>query len=346
MIQGRDIVCISSTDWDFNWQGPQELTSRLARRGNRVLLVENTSIRAPTPRVLVSVLSYNSARTTLASLRCLSRQTYPAYHLQLVDNASTDGTPAAAAHAFPDLDVKVLSENAGYTGGCNLVLRQARAEGYDYVLLCTHDVEVDERAVERMMETACASPEAGVVGAVEHNLAVDEVRASGGGRYSRWFSRAVWQSAKGSNTPGEVFCVHGALLLLTPQALAASVRMDENLFMYFDEADLGFQLREKNLRALVDRRVRMLHAGGARAYTPPVGYLMQRNRLYMVRKHGRWYQRAFYVLFSSFVELPLKVVVRTLQGHTGFVRACVAGQIDGLRGRMGAGRLKKVMNFD
>ncbi|MDQ3806309.1 MAG: hypothetical protein M3416_21080, partial [Acidobacteriota bacterium] len=47
MLQGRDVVCISSIDWDFNWQGPQELTSRLAATGNRVLFVENTGIRAP-----------------------------------------------------------------------------------------------------------------------------------------------------------------------------------------------------------------------------------------------------------------------------------------------------------
>jgi GT2 family glycosyltransferase len=129
-------------------------------------------------------------------------------------------------------------------------------------------------------------------------------------------------------------------MLLTPKALAADVLMDENLFMYFDEVDLGFQLREKNLRAVVDRRVRMRHAGGGKAYGSAIGYLMQRNRLYMMRKHARWYQRAFYVLYSSLVELPLKIMVRAFQGHTSFVRACVVGQIDGLRGRMGAGHLR------
>jgi GT2 family glycosyltransferase len=134
--------------------------------------------------------------------------------------------------------------------------------------------------------------------------------------------------------------VHGALLLFTPQALAADLLMDENLFMYFDEADLGFQLHRKNLRAVVDGRVRVRHTGGDRAYMPAVGYLMQRNRLYMVRKHGRWYQRAFYVLYSSLLELPAKILVRVLQGHIGFARSCVAGQIDGLLGRMGVGRLK------
>jgi glycosyltransferase involved in cell wall biosynthesis len=47
MITGRDIICISSIDWDFLWQGPQEISSRLAQAGNRVLYVENTGIRSP-----------------------------------------------------------------------------------------------------------------------------------------------------------------------------------------------------------------------------------------------------------------------------------------------------------
>jgi GT2 family glycosyltransferase len=291
-------------------------------------------------RVLVSVLSYNSAQTTLEALRCLNRQTYSEYHLQLVDNASTDGTVERAAREFPDLDIKVLPENTGYTGGSNFAIRQAREEGYDYLIICTHDVEVDERAVERLVETARACANAGIVGAVEHNLSVDESRAAGGGFYSKWFSKSLWLSAKTEDARRDVFCVHGALLLLTRTAMNAGVSMDENLFMYFDEADLGFQLQRKALRAVVDHRVIMRHKGDPRLYAPAVGYLMQRNRLYMVRKHGRWYQRAFYLVYSTLVELPLKVLVRSLQGRTDFARACVAGQIDGLLGRMGVGRLK------
>lgn len=42
-----DIICVSSIDWDFNWQGNQEIMARLAARGHRVLYVENTGVRAP-----------------------------------------------------------------------------------------------------------------------------------------------------------------------------------------------------------------------------------------------------------------------------------------------------------
>ncbi len=47
LIQGRDIICISSIDWDFIWQGHQEIMSTLARNGNRVLYIENTGVRMP-----------------------------------------------------------------------------------------------------------------------------------------------------------------------------------------------------------------------------------------------------------------------------------------------------------
>ncbi len=45
MMTGEDILCISSIDWDFLWQGHQEIMSTLARQGNRVLFVENTGVR-------------------------------------------------------------------------------------------------------------------------------------------------------------------------------------------------------------------------------------------------------------------------------------------------------------
>jgi glycosyltransferase involved in cell wall biosynthesis len=47
MLSGHDVVCISSIDWDFLWQGHQEIMATLAAQGNRVLFVENTGVRRP-----------------------------------------------------------------------------------------------------------------------------------------------------------------------------------------------------------------------------------------------------------------------------------------------------------
>src|SRR6185369_10027761 len=47
MLSGHNILCISSIDWSEHWQIHQELMTRLAEQGNRVLYVENTGVRAP-----------------------------------------------------------------------------------------------------------------------------------------------------------------------------------------------------------------------------------------------------------------------------------------------------------
>ena len=55
-MRQHDVICISSIDWDFIWQGHQEIMTRLAEGGHRVLFIENTGVRPPRfsdfPRVM------------------------------------------------------------------------------------------------------------------------------------------------------------------------------------------------------------------------------------------------------------------------------------------------------
>lgn len=47
MLKNENIICISTIDWDFIWQGHQEIMGTLAREGNKVLYIENTGVRPP-----------------------------------------------------------------------------------------------------------------------------------------------------------------------------------------------------------------------------------------------------------------------------------------------------------
>lgn len=47
MLKNQNIICISSIDWDFVWQGHQEIMSTFAKNNNRVLFIENTGVRTP-----------------------------------------------------------------------------------------------------------------------------------------------------------------------------------------------------------------------------------------------------------------------------------------------------------
>lgn len=47
MLYRKDIICLSSIDWDFMWQAHQEIMATLVEQGNRVLFIENTGVRSP-----------------------------------------------------------------------------------------------------------------------------------------------------------------------------------------------------------------------------------------------------------------------------------------------------------
>lgn len=45
MLTGKQIICLAGCEWDFTWQPTQEIMSRLAKAGNRVLYIQPTGTR-------------------------------------------------------------------------------------------------------------------------------------------------------------------------------------------------------------------------------------------------------------------------------------------------------------
>jgi GT2 family glycosyltransferase len=298
----------------------------------------------PLPRVLVSVLTYNSGRRaveTVASLRALA---YPRFHLQVVDNGSTDGSARLLRQSFPDLDVVDSGTNRGYAGGNNVALERGVAEGFDHVLTCNDDIATAPDALGHLVETAEACEDAGVVGGVEVDAESGRPRTTGGLQPPDWRCRIRWtlDSPAPGHPASRALFVQGALVLFTRRALERGVRFDEKLFMYWDEIELGYELASRGLAAYVDHRVLVRHRNDPAALNPRTGYLQQRNRAYIARKRFPSGRRAAYLVYSTFLELPGKVIVRTLQGHPRFALACLLGHWDGIRARMGPGRLESL----
>lgn len=79
-----------------------------------------------TPRVSVVVCSYNGGRTLDQCLRSLEELDYPNYEVILVDDGSTDDTPAISAR-FPDVQT-IRQENAGLSVARNVGLQAATGE--------------------------------------------------------------------------------------------------------------------------------------------------------------------------------------------------------------------------
>jgi GT2 family glycosyltransferase len=94
----------------------------------------------------------------------------------VVDNASTDGTPAMLRAEFPDVFLIEPQRNLGFAGGNNAALRPilenrltllfpvAPADPPDYLLLLNPDTEVLEDAIPRMVHYLDRNPDVALVG--------------------------------------------------------------------------------------------------------------------------------------------------------------------------------------
>lgn len=98
---------------------------------------------------------FNRKAETLACLRSLQRQanTETGMTIYVVDDASTDGTADAIRRQFPQVKLLRGDGQLYWNGGMRLALEKAYARGFDYYWWLNDDVELDEDALSRLMQT-------------------------------------------------------------------------------------------------------------------------------------------------------------------------------------------------
>ncbi len=123
------------------------------------------------PLASIIVVTWNNLALTRACLESvLSEASYRNIELIVVDNASTDETPAYLAElAERDARVRVLlqTQNLGFAGGNNVGLAAARGA---YVCLLNNDTVVTRGWLRTLINHARRDPSIGLIGPVTNNI--------------------------------------------------------------------------------------------------------------------------------------------------------------------------------
>ena len=116
---------------------------------------------ATKPVVSALIVSYNVKGLLLKCLEAFYAHADVPVEAVVVDNASTDGSPAAVASEFPQATVLAQQRNLGFGRANNVGLERCQGR---FVLLLNPDVTVNPQAIGRMADFLITRQDAAVVG--------------------------------------------------------------------------------------------------------------------------------------------------------------------------------------
>ncbi len=208
------------------------------------------------------------------------------FEVCVVDNGSHDGSADMIEAEFPQVHL-IRTENRGYAAGNNLGLRrfgfghegQADPSLPSYVLLLNADTVLPPSALADMLDFMGKHPQAAVAGprlvredgsldrACRRSFPTPEValyRLSG---LSRLFPRSERfgrynLSYLSPDVTTEVDSVVGAFMLIRREALVQVGLLDERFFMYAEDLDLCYRLKERGWQVWYNAGVTVLHYKG------------------------------------------------------------------------------------
>jgi len=192
----------------------------------------------------VSIVNTNSRDLLLACLETLRGTTA---EIVMLENASEDGSAVAVRERFPAVRVLAQDFRAGFGANHNTVVRATEGR---YVYVLNEDTTADDWGFERIVAYLDAHPR---VAALGPRLTYPDGRLQD----SAWRFPTPLVSTlglltvgklgveqSGGDAPHAVDWVMGAALVLRREALDEVGLFDEEFFLYSEEVDLQFRLRQ------------------------------------------------------------------------------------------------------
>lgn len=264
----------------------------------------------PRPRVAVVVLTFDAARFVDGCFGSLRRVDRGGLDVEViaVDNGSSDATARLVRQRYPEVTVIETGANLGFAGGNNVGIRLSLERGADLVYLLNPDTEVEPDFLREAVAVAEQRPDAGAVqsllvlasepGLV--NTAGNQIHFLGFG-YCGSYRQPV---ATVPPEPREIAFASGASTLYRASALRQTGLLDELLFLYHEDLDLGWRLRLAGWRNLLaPRSVVRHHYEFSRS--PRKYYFMERNRYLVLMKNARLRNLLLLAPFLLLAEMGL-----------------------------------------
>jgi len=214
------------------------------------------------------------------------------YDITVVDNGSTDGSQVMLREKFPEIKLIQNTGNVGLGKASNQGIEATKGK---YVLLLNNDTIINGHSFEEMVIYLDVHPDAGAVGGKLLNP--DGSFQAGYAKFSTIWEEFLITTGVGDRLwPGypshfdsslviPVDWLSSACLLLRRSALDQVGLLDENYFIYGDEADLQYRLNKNGWKVYYLPAATTIHYGGKSMNRWRRRKMVYRGKMLFYKKH-------------------------------------------------------------
>ncbi len=210
---------------------------------------------AAMPDISVIIVNYNAADLITNCLDSVLAQENVSSEILVVDNASSDDSLAVLEAYTPAIRLIASNANLGFGRANNLAARSARGR---YLYFLNPDATLmDTHALATLLREMDHSPRIGLAGTPLLNQKhFDE------GKPKYRYPDAQHLRHPLPDLPGEIAWVIGASMIVRRDVFEAVGGFDEDFFLYGEEADLCWRIREAGFLIGHIPQVNVFHLGG------------------------------------------------------------------------------------
>ncbi len=225
--------------------------------------------------VSIILVTYNTQELTLNCLNSIYEKTKDInFDVWVVDNNSSDNTVNAIKEKFPQVNLIQNKINLGFGSANNCAIKQSQAK---YIFLLNTDTELKNNAVKILFDYMEENPQTGAAGGNLYDSEDKNVHSYG---YFQTFKSKMVKTFhlynmfpkekeklkdKGENQEEiikEVEIIVGADLFLRKSVLDKIGLFDEDFFLYDEESELQFRLKQTGYKIFINPNAKIFHYEG------------------------------------------------------------------------------------
>ena len=273
-------------------------------------------------KIAIVTVNFNGKEDTLEFLDSLKKLKTDGCELKtiVVDNGSSDESVKEIDKNFPDVDILQNGANEGFSGGYNRGMIFALIWGADYIMVINNDTLIkDENLLQSMLEVFKSDEKIGLISpkiyfAPGFEFYKDRYKQSdlgkviwyAGGKFDWNNIQAIHRGIDELDTgkydnAEEIDFVSGCCLLIKREVLEKVEKpeggfgfFDDNLFLYFEEADFAKRAKKAGFKTYYDGRVSIFHKASRTAGigSDITDFFHTRNRLVLGFRYSNFKTKA------------------------------------------------------